>query len=279
MLQGKSDVALEEEDEKPAHTSPSKCKSPQVKGGNDAKRKREPVENKRLEGLAGAEIKAFLDIGHGLGIQVLQAGWSLGVPSRGVEIMRDRHLISEQIRKGVLDSCERPAPDSRMAELRLADFSCAIVPEKNESEEQQKERKELLSFLLFEDKPEVQNGFVIFVNNAEEVFSSRSNQRNTSDCLDAYLARLFANMQVGGRMVTLTDVSPHLASSGWFRYDQVGTYRQKLFAFHTAQRTQCECYSFPDRLPLYLQFPSFNLAQTQCRGIGEVPSQSTSSQS
>ena len=37
---------------------------------------------------------------------------------------------------------------------------------------------------------------------------------------DAHLATLFANMQVGGRMVTLTDVSRHLCqSSDWFRRD------------------------------------------------------------
>lgn len=37
---------------------------------------------------------------------------------------------------------------------------------------------------------------------------------------DAHLANLFANMQVGGRMVTLTDVSRHLCqSSEWFRRD------------------------------------------------------------
>ena len=37
---------------------------------------------------------------------------------------------------------------------------------------------------------------------------------------DAHLANLFANMQVGGRMVTLTDVSRHLCqSSEWFSRD------------------------------------------------------------
>lgn len=45
----------------------------------------------------GRKIKAFVDIGHGLGIQVMQVGLCLGVPSRGVELMRNRHMLAKEL--------------------------------------------------------------------------------------------------------------------------------------------------------------------------------------
>lgn len=161
--------------------------------------------------MPGPKINAFLDVGHGLGIQVLQAGWGyLGVPARGVEIMRDRHIIAENILEWVLGNLRNDPPDRRLVELELADFSCAIVPDKKTNKRDEKLRE----LLLFTDKSkEVQQGLVIFINNAEEVFAARSNQNAGAVCLDAHLANLFANMETGGRMMTLTDVSCHLSQS------------------------------------------------------------------
>ena len=170
-------------------------------------------------------MKAFLDIGHGIGIQVIQAGWSQSVPSRGVEIVKDRHLIAEGIYKGVLDRLRSHPPDSTLAELRLNDF----VPAITEGDE------ELNSFLLFKDKPlDVQKGLVIFVNNAEEVFAARSNGKGNMVSLDYRLAQLFAQMEVGGRMVTLTDVSGHCQSGDWFT--------RKVFKSGTGKSALVLCY-------------------------------------
>lgn len=173
--------------------------------------------NNRLLGLPGAKITAFVDIGHGIGIQVLQAGWSHGVPSRGVEIMKDRHLIAVSIKDGVVESLRSDPPDSTGVELKLADFSHAMVPDRDTLQRDE----ELHSFLLFSDKSkEIQEGLVVFINNAEDVFAARSNQNAKGICLDALLAKMFAQMQIGGRMVTLTDVSCHLTqSTEWFRHD------------------------------------------------------------
>ena len=195
VLEGKEDIEIKEEaDEEGEEVTTS---SP--------KRKKQKLDApKRLE---GGKMKAFLDIGHGIGIQVIQAGWSQSVPSRGVEIVKDRHLIAEGIYKGVLDRLRSHPPDSTLAELRLNDF----VPAITEGDE------ELNSFLLFKDKPlDVQKGLVIFVNNAEEVFAARSNGKGNMVSLDYRLAQLFAQMEVGGRMVTLTDVSGHCQSGDWF---------------------------------------------------------------
>ena len=43
------------------------------------------------------KIKAFVDVGHGIGIQVLQAALCLGVPSRGVELMPLRQFIARRL--------------------------------------------------------------------------------------------------------------------------------------------------------------------------------------
>ena len=176
--------------------------------------------NGRLEGLPGARITAFLDIGHGIGIQVLQAGLSHGVPARGVEIMKGRHLVAEALLWGVIDNLRDDPPDSSLVELLGRDFTGAII---RNAETNLRDEK-LREFLLFTDKPiEVQKGLVIYINNAEDVFSSRANQNAKGNCLDFLLAKLFANMKVGGRMVTLTDISCYLTgpgeAPGWFRRD------------------------------------------------------------
>lgn len=196
VLEGKEDIEIKEEDDDGDKVASSL-----------EKKKRKLDVPKRLEGLEGAEIKAFLDIGHGIGIQVIQAGWSQSVPSRGVEIVKDRHLISELIREGVVERLRSDPPDSTKAELRLNDF----VPAITEGD------KKLLDFLLFKNKPlDTQEGLVIFVNNAEDVFGARSNDNGQGVALDYRLAQLFAQMQVGGRIVTLTDISSHCQNSNWF---------------------------------------------------------------
>eukprot|EP00956_Cyclotella_meneghiniana_P011026 scaffold15443_cov50-Cyclotella_meneghiniana.AAC.5 len=187
-------------------------------GNNDNNSSRDSSPSKRLEGLAAAKIQAFVDIGHGFGIQVLQAGWSLGVPSRGIELMADRHNIALQIRDGVIDRYRDDPPDSTMVELKLADFTRAMIPDV----ETYASDANLRSFLLFKDKTmKIQRGLVIFVNNAENVFGPRSNQKKDGLFLDHYLAQLFANMEIGGRMVTLTDVSCYLnnGNDDWYTRD------------------------------------------------------------
>lgn len=179
--------------------------------------------SRQLQGPAASKIRAFVDIGHGFGIQVLQAGWSLGVPSRGIELMADRHNIAAQIRDGVIDRYRDDPPDGTAVELKLADFTRAMIPDTVETDESEDDTtNQLRSFLLFEDKNwEIRRGLVIFVNNAENVFGPRSNQKKDGLFLDHYVARLFANMEIGGRMVTLTDVSCCLngGNDDWYTRD------------------------------------------------------------
>ena len=137
VLEGKADINIEEE---------------AVSTRRDSEEK-EKVEKRRLDGSSGAKIKAFVDIGHGIGIQVLQAGWANSVPARGVEIMKERHLVAESIREGVIESLRNDPPDNTLVELECEDFSKAIVGEDRD--------EKLRSFLLFKDKSmDVQKGLV-----------------------------------------------------------------------------------------------------------------------
>lgn len=152
-----------------------------------------------------------------LGIQVIQAAWALQVPSRGVEVMVQRDVIANHIRDGVHDILCHDPPDKTKLEFKQADFASALVPNKHTGARDEK----LLDFLLFRDKPRtVQEGLVIFINNAEDVFAKRNYEDADTKSLDHYLALCFAHMQVGGRMVTLTDVSMHLpCQRDWYRRD------------------------------------------------------------
>ena len=211
VLEGRADINNYEAEGAAAAGAPRS----EANEGSESQLKGEAENGGRLQGLPGARIRAFVDIGHGMGIQVLQAGWGpMGVPSQGVEIMTDRHLIAKSIREGVLEECRNDPPDSSLVNLKLADFSRAVVPD----QETHLRDEQLRRSILFCDMPEeVREGLVIFVNNAEEVFGARSNQKNGGASLDSHLATLFGNMRVGGRMVTLTDISCHLSrSSEWF---------------------------------------------------------------
>ncbi|KAL9186290.1 hypothetical protein ACHAXT_005528 [Thalassiosira profunda] len=211
VLEGKEDLHIEK---KP--TVAASASKPPPSDGGKAKTKREREDNTRLVGLPGSKVKAFLDIGHGLGIQVLQAALALGLPSRGVEVMKGRHFGAEAIRDGVVESLRTDPPDSSLVDLRAEDFSHAFVPCKETLLRDENMREHL----LFHDVSDaVQSGLVVFVNNAQEVFGARSAQKEGSTCLDFYLGLLFANMRVGGRIVTLTDISGYLTGSGWFKRD------------------------------------------------------------
>ena len=172
-------------------------------------------------------ITAFVDIGHGLGIQVLQCGLGLGVPSRGVEIMSERHLIADVFRTGLPDALPPgDRPDLSHIELRCADFTKAVLPPPGEEEKEEEDEKGvgrgsrdngLRDFLLCRDlDATAREGMVLFANNACEIFAGRSNNGRDPP-LDAHLAELFGNLPVGGRLVTLEDVSGHLhRSANWY---------------------------------------------------------------
>ena len=177
-------------------------------------------KRKRINFLPDARpIRAHVDIGHGIGIQVLQAGLGLGIASRGVEIMKGRQIMAESIQENLITCLRRDPPDMSRIGMLHKDFSRACILH---DESKTFHDVYLRTFLLCRDlSEEEQKGLVIFVNNAREIFAARScNTRGMSVPLDAHLAELFANMKVGGRMVTLEDISTHLhQNANWYRRD------------------------------------------------------------
>ena len=219
VLEGKIDTSVENEESTAGKIIDAKSDSSDDSAGVLKQEEEGEQQKKRPSSQLGSNITALTDIGHGIGIQVIQAGWTLDVPSRGIELMKGRHGIAEVIRDGVIDELRNDPPDSTKVDLRLENLVHCVLPPQGKSERDE----ELRRFVLFQDKPEaVQRGLVIFANNAEDVFAARSNDSGNGACLDEHLAELFGNMKVGGRCVTLTDIRCHLTSKEdamWYHYE------------------------------------------------------------
>jgi len=182
----------------------------------------------------GRKIKAFVDIGHGLGIQVMQVGLCLGVPSRGVELMRNRHMLAKELESDLKNVFS--AQSFEKIELEMCDFTHGFLPNKitinkadNETSISQcrfseydslKRNVALRRFLMCKDlSDDEQRHLVIFGNNFNGVFGTRAGKPDVPT-LDQHLAEMFANMEVGGRIVTLEDLSPLFSRNSWFRRDK-----------------------------------------------------------
>lgn len=78
----------------------------------------------------------------------------------------------------------------------------------------------LRRFLMCKDLSDnEQRHLVIFANNFNGVFGTRAGKPDVPT-LDQHLAEMFANMEVGGRIVTLEDLSPLFSRNSWFRRDK-----------------------------------------------------------
>lgn len=128
----------------------------------------------------------FLDIGHGIGNATLQAAFTIGCESRGIEIVPERCRIAEQFRDILLESVDIVANEEhgRRRKLGKIEFreGCLKDPEHRQ-------------FISESD--------VVFVNNAHEIFGARSVADTGSATLDTHVGSLFGLMKPGARMVTL----------------------------------------------------------------------------
>mmetsp|Transcript_37511 Transcript_37511/g.76665 ORF Transcript_37511/g.76665 Transcript_37511/m.76665 type:complete len:650 (+) Transcript_37511:93-2042(+) len=211
----KDDEAVNDESNSPEGKSSDDSDAAALKQDEGQQEKQQNKPSSQL----GSKITALTDIGHGIGLQVMQAGWTLDAFSRGIELMEGRHEIAQVICQGVIEELRSDPPDSTKVDLRLENLVHCVLPPQGKSERDE----ELRRFVLFQDKPEaIQKGLVIFANNAEDVFAARSNDSGSGACLDEHLAELFGNMKVGGRCVTLTDIRCHLTSKDdarWYHYE------------------------------------------------------------
>jgi hypothetical protein len=124
----------------------------------------------------------FLDIGHGIGNTCIQAAFTVGCESRGIEVVYDRNSVAEVFRDN-LDSQNKDNPNSRVVgEVFL--------------------RHGRLEDELHQDF--LTKGVTrAYVNNFNGVFAERSSKGNQKWFLDDYVSGIFASMAPGTIMVTL----------------------------------------------------------------------------
>eukprot|EP00980_Cylindrotheca_fusiformis_P020452 scaffold7504_cov97-Cylindrotheca_fusiformis.AAC.5 len=124
----------------------------------------------------------FLDIGHGIGNACIQAAFTFGCESRGIEVVYDRNAVAEVFRDS-LESRNKQLPVSRLVGQII------LTHGRLEDEKHQQ-------FLT--------KGVTrAYVNNFNGVFAERSSKGNQKWFLDDYVAGLFALMASGTTMVTL----------------------------------------------------------------------------
>ncbi|KAH8087716.1 hypothetical protein JL720_7036 [Aureococcus anophagefferens] len=132
-----------------------------------------------LTNLKASEV--FVDIGCGVGNATMQMACTVGCEARGIELMPDRHIVGHEHMWPALQHAigERDGPPPKVGEvvLRQADLADPAIAE----------------FLSSAD--------VAFVNNYNEIFGARSCKHGERS-LDEHVARVFACMKPGSRMVT-----------------------------------------------------------------------------
>lgn len=179
--------------------------TPAIRGGNKNHETQygrllsEPTSKMLNDVMKLDKTKVFLDIGHGIGNTCLQAAYTIGCNTRGIEVDSGRNDWAIQFSKGLkelslLDGIELFEPghvDLRLGKLQDVAFR---------------------DFLTRAD--------AVFVNNFGGVFSG---ERGGLD-LDQYIAGLFALMKPGAIMVTLHELTGSIGCSN----AQTREYRERL---------------------------------------------------
>ena len=132
----------------------------------------------------------FVDVGHGIGNAVLQAAYTVGCESRGIEVVGDRNFIALRF-KHELDEL------LRIRRVVFDDMRGSLVGEVHLKHG----RLELPDSREFITNPGRRTK--AFVNNFDGVFAERSSKPGQKYHLDHFIAGLFAVMEPGSIMVTL----------------------------------------------------------------------------
>jgi len=131
----------------------------------------------------------FIDVGHGIGVASLQAAYTRGCESRGIELINDRFVISEQI-KDIMIS-----------------ITCNTENKESSAKYLNRGKVGEVSFIHGDFTKRIHSDYIttatkVLVNNCHGVFAHRS-CKNGSAHLDDYIGTLFAMMKPGSIMVTL----------------------------------------------------------------------------
>jgi len=133
----------------------------------------------------------FIDIGHGIGSVVLQAAFTRGCDSRGIELKQKRNSLATEIN---------------------ADLHSQILLTEEKQNIENRNWHEVVNIQFKEGDFRKQTNYPfiieankILVNNAQEIFSARSSV-GCDATLDDYIASIFARTKPGSIMVTLEKI-------------------------------------------------------------------------
>lgn len=129
----------------------------------------------------------FVDIGHGIGNSVLQAAFTIGCESRGIELIKYRNSVATDFQKN-LEQQLFAEDDRKVGEVFLREG-----------------RLEDETHRVFLANPEIAGTGCVkaLANNFNGVFADRCYTSKQVYFLDNYIAALFAEMKPGSMLVTL----------------------------------------------------------------------------
>jgi hypothetical protein len=148
----------------------------------------------------------FVDIGHGIGNAVIQAAYTMGCESRGIEVMAGRNLVAELI----MENLEGQRKVHHERDNRSVIVGKILL---------RHGRLEVPEHRTFLTNPE--GVTKAFLDNFNGVFADRSAKLRQRYTLDQYNAGLFALMKPGSMLVALhkLDLGP--------TYLEANTYRKR----------------------------------------------------
>ena len=119
----------------------------------------------------------FLDIGHGIGNTCIQAAFTTGCDSKGIEVVQSRHDVAIAYRSKMLSIATRKVGNIDLRKGRL-------------------EEKSNFEFLT-------KNVSKTFANNFGYIFHAKAGKANQRFFLDDFVAAIFAHMKPGCKMATM----------------------------------------------------------------------------
>jgi Histone methylation protein DOT1 len=138
---------------------------------------------------------SFVDLGSGIGSLVLQAAYTIGCPSRGIEIVKSRHEAALELQEHTLN---------RIQELNLQGIHPGSVEFFNQDLISQNAASVLKEAI--KDAASSSRGGKIkaFVNNYEGIMGDRSPGARTGMSPENYIAGQFASWPEGSQLVTIS---------------------------------------------------------------------------
>jgi len=131
----------------------------------------------------------FVDIGHGIGNAVIQASFTVGCEARGIEVVPERCRVAEQFKEIMIEYSQNDLNIKERMSRKVGNI-------------------ELREGSLTDPRHEkfITEATVLLVNNANEIFGTRSGGSVHHHSLDDHVGALFAKTKPGTRMITLDPI-------------------------------------------------------------------------